>query len=154
MNQGKQNEQQAGERGKGYRHPCTSLSSSSSTSWRMIYMQAGGRCRGGFYRPLLSFQSPCSTCVRRRTRHVHDERFGHLRGNSEIRELGFALARHYFVYEHGNTARQRRKSVHGRTGQYLPVSPRLYRATLQDFSNGASFMRPADPLCPGTMTNR
>lgn len=39
----------------------------------------------------------------------------------EIRELGFVLACYYVVYEHRNVARQGRKSIHERTGQYLPV---------------------------------
>lgn len=75
--------------------------------------------------PLLSFQSspglPSSLCGPNTREHA--------RGSAsarpvQIRELGFALARHYVVYEPGNAARQGRKSVHGRTGQYLPVKPR------------------------------
>lgn len=31
--------------------------------------------------------------------------------SAQIRELGFASASHYFVYENGNALRQRRKSV-------------------------------------------
>lgn len=86
-------------------------------------MQSRGRCRGGFYRSLrfsiLSFwpRHCSSVCIR-----VRASRKGWPPERTvEIQELGFVLACYYVVYEHGNVARQGRKSIHERTGQYLPV---------------------------------
>lgn len=81
-----------------------------------------GRCRGGFYRssPVLHSKLLLLRCAAR-AEHAPVEKVGHLSGLSKIRELGFVLACYYVVYEHGNVARQGRKSIHGRTGQYLPV---------------------------------
>lgn len=109
--------------------------------------------------PLPPGVSPCMQTSRGPPVHVWRTQSRGARGLQTSRKsgkLGFALARHYFVYEDGNAARQRRKSVHGRAGQYLLVKRRragCCTAAFQDFSSGTSFMRPADPLCE-TTTNR
>lgn len=103
----------------------------------------------------FSFQSPAPFLCVHRTVGTYTKA-GSLATSADrrIQELGFALARHYVVYEHGNVARQRRKSVHGRTGQYLPVKRHSTKPAFQDFSNRTSFIRPADPLCFRSTTNR
>ena len=99
-------------------------------------------------------------CVRSTSARIHagtaGTSSGHLRGHRRNPGIGFRVWRVITLFMSERTRRDsERKSVHGRTGQYLPVK-RHYTVYphFQDFSRGTSFIRPADPLCFRTTTNR